>query len=103
LDELGGDVDLALLLAAVQDLDDVRGVEGRQHPRLTREPCSEVWILCEGRAQDLEGHQSPQICLPGLENRAHAAPADSPNYLVLAEPVTHPGKLSHDTSQPRRA
>jgi hypothetical protein len=53
-------VRLVVLLAPVEDLEDVRVVEGGHGPGLGPEPLEEGGITGQGRVEDLDGHPSVQ-------------------------------------------
>ena len=86
-DELQREVGLAVVLADLVDLDDVRGAASRATASASvRNRAS--WPSAGVRAgQDhLQGDQAVQAELPGLVDDAHAAPAELAEDLVAGRP-----------------
>ena len=72
-DQLGGDVEEAVLLAVGVDLDDVRGVQRGQRPGLAAEPLPERGVVGEHRGDDLERHAPVERLLDRAVDDPHPA------------------------------
>ena len=94
-DVLGGDVEAAVVLAVVEDLDDVRGVEPGQDGGLAREAGAVVVLLGELRREHLESHGAAQADLFGGEDDAHAAATQLASDPVAAEVLAHGRESGH--------
>ena len=87
LEELHGHVDEAVLLAEVEDGDDVRVVELGGRLGLALEAAAEVGLGGEGRGDRLDRDEAVQERVLGLVDLAHRALADLPDDPVLPDPV----------------
>src|SRR5581483_7601646 len=84
-DELHGEVILTAVLAAIDDLDDVRVVEADHGLGLALEARDEVAVAGEVDGQRLDRHPAVERGLVALVNDAHAAAGDLFFDLELAE------------------
>ncbi len=85
VDPLHAVVEHPLVLAAVQDGDDVRVVQGRDGLGLAAEE-PDVPLIGEAAGLDhLERDDAIEPLLPGLEDDSHAAGAKPPEQLIFAE------------------
>src|SRR5690606_33687293 len=74
LDELHGEVDAVLVLALVEDADDVAVGEAGGGARLPSEATAEVLVHCEMGMHDLQGHDAVQpLVVPAVHGRHSAA------------------------------
>ena len=82
LDELHHEVRVAAALPEVEDLDQVRVLEPREHRRLAPQVLHERRVLGQVRAQHLDRHRPLEREVLGAVDHAHAAAAD-----LVQEPV----------------
>ena len=96
LDILHDEKGMLALLADLVDLNDVRVLQERHGLGLPQEPPPLLFPDRTVRQDGLDGHDSPQGDLPGLEHDAHAATAQFLQDLVLRDnrPGILPGRES---------
>ena len=97
LEELHRHVEAALLLAEVEDGDDVQVVQAGGGLGLAAEPLHEVVVGGEHAGHRLDGDEPVEDGVPGLVDLAHGPLADAGDDLVLADA----GQI-HDSQKPLR-
>ncbi len=97
--ELGGDVEAAVELAVLIDMDHVRRVQARQRACFPLEAFPVLRIGRVLQAEHLQGHPSvAQFCLGSLKNDAHAAAAELSDYRVVCELFANLRESGHQFS-----
>ncbi len=82
----------AVVFANVMDGGDVRMIQGRRRPGLSRKSVQAVGIEGQIGRQDFQGHRAVQPGIPGQIDLAHAASSQERLHLVVAErPADEPG------------
>ena len=84
VDELHHDVRPALVLARVEDPDDVRVRQPRREPGLAQEPGAELRVAPEVLGEQLDGDRPVQLLVVGAEDGGHAAVTERPPEPVPA-------------------
>ena len=90
-DELHGVEQHAVMIAEIEDGDDIGVVQPGGGARLVAEATAVLLIVAELRVQDLERHAGRQRLALGLVHDPHAAPADEPDDPIIAEAIRYPG------------
>ena len=93
VDELHDDVGLPGGRAAVQELDDVRVLEGDLDPDLMEEAVEEVGIRRDVGQDLLERHRSAGFLVHGLEDLGHAPERDSSHHPVMVDALGYPRRI----------
>ena len=88
--EFHDDVGLLGNGAAVQELDDVRMLEGDLDPDLVEEAVEEVGIRRDVGQDLLERHRAAGLLVHGLEDLGHAPERDPAHHAVMVDALGHP-------------
>ena len=96
-DELGDEVGAAVLLAVLEDVDDVRRVQPRQRRCLPSETLPQPGIDGGLRGEHLQGHGALQIGCDGDEHHTHPALTEHVGDPVAPDGVPDLREPAHGT------